>query len=262
MSNLLVTDALTEIRAYLGDDHPSDRGASPKQSLILFLQREYDAEWGKLARKGVVPPLDAAASTTQLTWVDDVPGPIDLPTNVLAVIDVFQFTGSMPGSFRYLEPVQQNEGHLPFDIQRGVATKYAVYGMGEDAAIQLWPWPGLPDDSAAYYVRYVPTSKKLVESAPAAGETMYIEGLPSVATERVVLGATRRALQARREASPQLNDLIRNADDQVGMFCAGRMQQGAPKARNVDYRTRGWAKRGQDTGNGLLRNPELWIWIA
>lgn len=263
MADKTVTSAMAEVRAYLGDSHPADRGAVPASDLLSFLQTEYDQVWNRCQREGVTASTDAATSTTALSWVDDVPGPVALPTNVLAVSNVFQYDGTAGGSYRYLKAAQPGDGKLPFGQERGPATHFAVYGMGSDATVQLWPYPGLPSAGNAYFVQYLPTTKTLVTGTPAAGQTSSIVGLPSSGVDRVILGAARRAYMARRESSPQLNDLIRAADMDISMDIASRISGEGMRFRNTDHRTRGWYRRGQDVAplTTVAAPRSAWIWL-
>lgn len=259
MADVLVSDALTQVRQYLGDDHPADRGAVPASALLGFMQREYDQVYEKCAKDGVITTAEAPSAVAPLTWSDDNPGPVDLPQNVMAVCDVFYYDGTSGGSYRYLRPAQPNEGKMPFGQERGPAVKFAVYGASSSGAkVQLWPYPGL---TSSYYVTYIPSSMKLVLTSPTPLiETDQLTGIPSAGVDRVVLGTYRRALLSRRESSPQLNDLIRAADMDLGFYLATRIQGASPKVRNTDNRNRGWFMRGQDSYTEPNKTTD-WIWL-
>lgn len=258
MPNILASAAVDRVRATIGDDH-SNEGAVPPAVVLSFLQSEYDAQWEKMARGGVVPPTTIQ---TVLLAATELVGLYDFDAEIapMAIIDVVELLDST--ELRPLLPAQPGNGPKPFNSVATAdrATHFTVIGQGDTAYVELFPVPS----SGTYYVRYVPVAKTLVLEDPAPAqladdESLSIEGLHSSALDRVILGAARRSLLRVNTSSPMLNELIRQADEDSALHVAGRLHHDRPRIRNVDFR-RGWPRRGQDRLD-VFNDPQRWHWL-
>lgn len=257
MPDISVQTAIDRARAVIGDDHNETEGAVPNAAWVTFFQPEYARAYSALARRGAVPVV--ANGIGEVVLADSTPGPVSFTAGeVLAVQDVIDISGG--AEYRVLLPAQPGMGQYPFDGQAGDAVYFAVYGHAAGAQVQLYPNPG--PTSGRYYVRYVPGAAQLVApgATPGTGESGTISGLPDCAIDRVVLGAARRALVRTAQVSPGIERLIALADEETGMWVAGRLSADPPRVRNTDGKYRGWARRGQDLAPSTL-DPTAWRWL-
>ena len=212
----VVQDLIDRARVYLDDDHKeADGWIDPAKWLVLFNVERANL-YRKWVRMGLVRP---APKTNTFVGTTTLAG-------VLAVIGVGEDLGSF---VRLLTPAQVTRGADPFwpgsTPIGSKAIEWAAHGSADDLTIEL----DAPADTTTYTVRWLPT-------LPYVTDATQVVDLPDGCDERLVLGLARRAMVKEVVRSALVEQLIREADEEVTFSAVGK--NGGMCVRRVqNYRT-------------------------
>jgi hypothetical protein len=243
----LVTDLIAEAKSLVHDDHDAVQGWIGDDNWLRWLNAEYRQLYTRLLRDGVMEP--AVVSET-----------MDLPSHDIDDAEVIvMVTEAVGTSKRVLRQAQASLGraHQALASDTGTAMNWtAAPGATGGITVTLQPAPS----SGTYVVSYIVEPPVLVTEEIEAGETDVLH-IPAVAANRLALGAARRALIRGGGRSSSIDQLIRETDEELSFAASGRLAQDGLRVRNVDWRTRGWMPRGQDSGLSLsVWDRSGWYW--
>jgi hypothetical protein len=211
MAAYVWNDLIDRARFYVDDDHNATPGwVTPARWLSLF-GVEYAQQYRKWVRQGLVAPKPTDTSFT---------GPSTTLTGVLAIVGVAEDLGG--DRLRVLEGSQSRVGRNPFrNGHPGPGTEWEAHGAGDNLTVEI-----SPEDTGTYVVRWIAAPTRPTDATASVQ-------VPDSADERLVLGAARRALVKESARSAALQQLIDEADGELGFLAAGRLNGDSPRVRRL-----------------------------
>jgi 8-oxo-dGTP pyrophosphatase MutT (NUDIX family) len=204
-------DIIDRARTYVDDDHNATKGWIKPERWLVLAQIEYEQLWRRWVRAGLVGPA----------WTDEeFTGPtVELEDPVYAILGVAEVLGE--GEYRPIEPLQPRDGRAPFrNSFNSPASGWEARGAADELTVTVYP----EDESGTYVARYIALPERTDDPADTVA-------LPFGGDERLVLGLARRALVKESAQSAAINNLIREAEEELNFTASARM--GGLRVRKV-----------------------------